>query len=175
MVISQKASEKNVGYRGSKSDFKEVTSYTLLGFALSESTGLISFILINIFFHFTFFLGSADSADLLIAITPIGASHFCTVTGNDNSELVPPPPQPPRGLGGEINGRGWRFMRTLTCKRWIFLEKTRVNQVFIVELITYQVKVMLVVVLISTEDSDIITIILRFLTLNVICQLTEPF
>jgi len=33
---------------------------------------------------------------------------------------------------------------------------------------------MLVVVLISTEDSDIITIILRFLTLNVICQLTEP-
>ena len=89
MVISQKASEKNVGYRGSKSDFKEVTSYTLLGFALSESTGLISFILINIFFHFTFFLGSADSADLLIAITPIGASHFCTVTGNDNSELVP--------------------------------------------------------------------------------------
>jgi len=28
MVISQKASEKNVGYRGSKSDFKEVTSYT---------------------------------------------------------------------------------------------------------------------------------------------------
>jgi len=30
MVISQKASEKNVGYLGSKSDFnfKEVTSYT---------------------------------------------------------------------------------------------------------------------------------------------------
>lgn len=53
MVISQKASEKNVGYRGSKSDFKEVTSYTILGFALSESTGLISFILINILGHFT--------------------------------------------------------------------------------------------------------------------------
>lgn len=35
MVTSQKAYENNVGYRGSKSDFKEVTSYIPLGFALS--------------------------------------------------------------------------------------------------------------------------------------------
>jgi len=35
-----------------------------------------------------FFLGPADSADLLLAITPIGAVA-CTDAGNDNSELVP--------------------------------------------------------------------------------------
>jgi hypothetical protein len=89
MVISQKASEKNVGYRGSKSDFKEVNSYTLLGFALLESTDLISSILINIYLHFTFFVGPAESADLLLAITPIGAVICTGDTGNDNSELVP--------------------------------------------------------------------------------------